>query len=104
MARGNDKLGPRLLTREIATPEAGSHDRQNGYQYVDVDGDTETTGLLGTGTHSSGPGDGEHDAGIDDRWVGLDDFEGFPWWKKPSVCPSCRKLTNLHAPVSLVFS
>ncbi|KAM7206831.1 Major facilitator superfamily domain containing protein [Naviculisporaceae sp. PSN 640] len=85
MTRGSDKDGARSLTSEIPPSEAGSHDRENGHQYADVDRDTETTRLLGTGARSSGPENGAHGASDDDRWTGLDDFEGFPWWKKPSV-------------------
>ncbi|KAK3390442.1 major facilitator superfamily domain-containing protein [Podospora didyma] len=41
----------------------------------------EATSLLGAGAS----GDGKHDGPRKDSWVGLEDFEGFPWWKKPSV-------------------
>jgi hypothetical protein len=44
---------------------------------------TETTGLLGVGagTHSSSS---QEDRG--GGWTGQADFEGLPWWKRPSVC------------------
>lgn len=46
-----------------------------------ADGSTESTGLLGAGTRSR---DGDHD-GREERWEGFEDFEGLPWWKRPSV-------------------
>jgi hypothetical protein len=38
----------------------------------------ETTALL-----DGGPPDGQVRK---DSWVGFEDFEGLPWWRKPSVC------------------
>ncbi|KAK0718338.1 major facilitator superfamily domain-containing protein [Lasiosphaeria miniovina] len=45
-----------------------------------ADDSDEITALLG-------PGGPRRDQGSPrkDSWVGLEDFEGFPWWKKPSV-------------------
>ncbi|GAB1318919.1 Tetracycline-efflux transporter [Madurella fahalii] len=46
---------------------------------MNADDATETTGLLGAGTRSNENPDGG------DRWEGSEDFEGLPWWKRPSV-------------------
>lgn len=69
--------------------------RPNRYDY-DNDSDgfdaTETSGLLGNGTRENGY-DGERipdettgeDSSSKDKWDGLRDFQGLPWWKTPSV-------------------
>lgn len=45
----------------------------------------EATGLLNSVTDELHPEVGR------DVWVGAEDFEGFPWWRRPSVCfPSLR--------------
>lgn len=48
-----------------------------------VDDATETTRLLGANDRNS------HEEPARDasqsRWDGCDDFEGLPWWRKPSV-------------------
>lgn len=93
MTGGNNKADVESSTREIS-PFGDPSQRESGQQYED-DRDTETTRLLGTGTRSSGPS-GEHGVKLDDRWMGLDDFEGFPWWKKPSV----RRCPVQHFPLS----
>ncbi|TVY52437.1 putative membrane protein [Lachnellula cervina] len=53
--------------------------------------DNEVTPLLGSGNRSSGSGNASG-SGSDDigsatelGWEGLADFEGLPWWRKPSV-------------------
>lgn len=45
---------------------------------------TETTALL-----DGAPGSGLRDdvsAPRKDSWAGSEDFEGLPWWRRPSVC------------------
>jgi hypothetical protein len=44
---------------------------------------TERTGLLGNGENTAS------ERGRDarkDSWVGAQEFEGLPWYKRPSVC------------------
>ena len=51
---------------------------------------SETTRLLGTdalNTHDS-----SSKATNDGRWEGYDDFEGLPWWQRPSVCSNVPKV------------
>lgn len=57
------------------------NDSDDGYD------DTEATGLLGNGVRENGydGGDSAGEDGDRDRWDGLKDFEGLPWWKTPSV-------------------
>lgn len=94
MTKSKDKLSAEVSTREISR-SSGSGPAQHDHEeppYTDDDdgGDTETTRLLGVvdDTHGSGSGgEGEHD-GVNDDWVGMEDFKGLPWWKTPSVCCS----------------
>jgi hypothetical protein len=44
---------------------------------------TETTTLLGGEDENGGA------APRKDSWVGFEDFEGLPWWKRPSVGYRC---------------
>lgn len=51
---------------------------------------TETTRLLGAGTSDSHNQDGagpqlRRSASEEDVWDGDKDFEGLPWWRRPSV-------------------
>lgn len=48
---------------------------------------TETTGLLGAGAEEveEAPEDGSDSLPRKDSWVGAEDFEGLPWWRRPSV-------------------
>lgn len=48
-----------------------------------VDDATETSRLLSF-SDLDGQGETARDAS-QSRWDGYDDFEGFPWWRKPSV-------------------
>ena len=38
-------------------------------------------------------GDGGDERDNDDKWAGSADFDGLPWWKRPSVC--CRIIPAL---------
>jgi len=52
---------------------------------TDVDAnDTETTALL-DGVSGTRVNDGVP-ALTKDSWAGFEDFEGLPWWRRPSVC------------------
>ncbi|PFH61558.1 hypothetical protein XA68_16981 [Ophiocordyceps unilateralis] len=52
--------------------------RDHGPDYEEVESGVETT----VTTRLLGAGDETSDSG---RWTGFDDFEGLPWWRKPSV-------------------
>jgi len=70
--------------------------------------DNEATPLLGNGNGGSGSGSGSNGGGsglVDNgsatelEWDGLADFEGLPWWRKPSVslrCACSQLLFELH--------
>lgn len=65
------------------TAHDASHARARGTRWgaPNTNGDvTETTGLLNSVTDELHPEAGR------DVWVGAEDFEGFPWWRRPSVC------------------
>ncbi len=57
---------------------------------------TEATGLLSTGAHSPG----NHTGTPEEGWAGYADFEGLPWWKRPSVCRMVKHNSMLQAPES----
>src|SRR5690606_26739941 len=57
---------------------------------LSAEGDvTETTALLETATAEPHPEVGK------DVWVGAEDFDGFPWWRRPSVGPHNSGLSLL---------
>lgn len=45
--------------------------------------DVETTHLIASGSEGYGSEAGTAEAGV--GWDGLADFEGLPWWRRPSV-------------------
>jgi hypothetical protein len=47
---------------------------------------TETSHLLGNTSNSSIDSIEEPEDGNESTWPGAKDFEGLPWWRKPSVC------------------
>jgi hypothetical protein len=53
----------------------------------EADETSEATGLLRAGT-SNGGGRAQ-EAPRKDSWVGFEDFEGQPWWNRPSVSRGC---------------
>ena len=53
--------------------------------HIDVRNATETTGLLGAGA-ADADGDVTDDVPRKDSWVGAEDFESLPSWRRPSVC------------------
>ncbi|KAK4210404.1 major facilitator superfamily domain-containing protein [Rhypophila decipiens] len=83
MTRSKDKDGAQSSARGIAGLDAAPRPLEAPTGYGGGT-ETETTRLLGAGTRRS-DSDGEHDTGVDDRWAGLDDFEGLSWRNKPSV-------------------
>lgn len=77
MEEGSDRSDSPGDWRAAADPNSGLHNH-----LADDNTATETTGLL-DGTH------GRHD-----RW---DDFQGLPWWKRPSVRGRSRMLTHARS-------
>lgn len=57
-----------------------------------ADDATETAGLLGADTR----GDEHHNER--ERWEASEDFEGLPWWKRPSVCCMVTRSAMLQVP------
>ena len=73
--RGSSGLYQTESSDDVARPV---HHRIDGQSKIPTD--EETPLLDGEGGHS---GDPPQD-GVE--WEGAKDFEGLPWWKKPSVC------------------
>ncbi|KAL2023037.1 hypothetical protein VTK56DRAFT_3947 [Thermocarpiscus australiensis] len=66
----------------VASPKSGYRtDLSRDEIQVSADDTTEATGLLGAGARSRGG----HERPGNDTWDGYEDFEGLPWWKRPSV-------------------
>jgi hypothetical protein len=68
----------------------------SGYDKHIASTTTEETPLLPNGSgNDSGPSDADNEnTGLD--WQGETDFEGLPWWRKPSVRPSLVFALNIH--------
>lgn len=99
----------RTATRDMAPP--GERDRPSrratsddpGRAYPAGDGgdggdggeaDSETTCLLGNGKRAGARNDG---------WAGYEDFEGLPWWKRPSVRRTNINYNSHHSPAQRVL-
>lgn len=69
-----------------------SLDTRGDDEDLDVRDATETTGLLGAGAESGhGAPEVEGDSlPRKDSWEGSADFDGLPWWRRPSVRPPGR--------------
>lgn len=68
--------------RPSGQPTAAAVTNERTEAEVRDDFATETTGLLSANTDSPGKQPGTREA----VWTGYADFEGLPWWKRPSVC------------------
>lgn len=65
-----------------------------GYDKHIASTNTEEMPLLPSGSGNGNVLGGDHNGNSGTRWLGESDFEGLPWWKKPSVRSSL--ITSNH--------
>jgi len=70
-----------LRMRANQTPKPN----KSGANSPTQDSDDEDAPLLSSSRHDYGSVDDDWDNNREDEWAGNADFQGLPWWKRPSV-------------------